>query len=109
MIQVRPLFLLLGCLALDAFGQGMGSPAKAVSRPSSKVKIGLASPRFQAREIAASAGIAHTDVHGGVKSNKYILEMSGHGAAVIDFDNDGGRDLFFVNGTRIGASAPAPH
>ena len=87
----------------------MGGPAKAVPKASSKTKIDLQSPRIQVRDVAIDAGINHTDVHGGVKTNKYILEMTGHGVAVIDFDNDGWRDLFFVNGTRIDASTPAPH
>ena len=87
----------------------MGGPAKAVPKASAKTRIDLSSPRIRVRDVATDSGINHTDVHGGVKANKYILEMTGHGVAVIDFDNDGWRDLFFVNGTRIDASAPAPH
>jgi hypothetical protein len=109
MVRLRPFGLLSWCLAAAAFGQGMGGPTKAVPRASSKAKVDLPSPRLQAPDIATTAGIVHTDVHGGVKTNKYILEMTGHGVAVIDFDNDGLRDLFFVNGTRVDAPAPAPH
>lgn len=109
MVRVRALFLFLGCFATGAFGQGMGSAVKAVPKASSKSKIDLPSPRIQARDVAAESGITHMDVYGGVKTNKYILEMTGHGVAVIDFDNDGWRDLFFVNGTRLEATAPAPH
>jgi hypothetical protein len=87
----------------------MGGPAKAVPRGSAKSAIDLPSPRVQAIDFAAASGIKHSDVHGGTKANKYILEMTGHGVAVIDFDNDGWRDLFFVNGTRLDARAPAPH
>jgi enediyne biosynthesis protein E4 len=87
----------------------MGGPAKAVPKASSKTKIDLQSPRIHVRDVAIDAGINHTDVHGGARTSKYILEMTGHGVAVIDFDNDGWRDLFFVNGTRIDASTPAPH
>jgi hypothetical protein len=87
----------------------MGGPAKAVPRGSSKIAVDLASPALGALDIAGTSGITHADVHGGTKVNKYILEMTGHGVAVIDFDNDGWRDLFFVNGTRLDASTPAPH
>jgi hypothetical protein len=86
----------------------MGGPAKAVPRASAKSAIDLPSPRVQAIDFAAASGIRHSDVHGGTNANKYILEMTGHGVAVIDFDNDGWRDLFFVNGTRLDARAPAP-
>ena len=87
----------------------MGGPGAAVSRASAKSAIPLPSPRLRSTDIAASAGISFRDVHGGTQASKYILEMTGHGVAVVDFDNDGWRDLFFVNGTRLDASSPAPH
>lgn len=87
----------------------MGGPAKAVPKGSSKSRIDVPAPRVQSHDIAAAVGITHHDVHGGIQANRYILEMTGHGVAVIDFDNDGWRDLFFVNGTRLDASSAAPH
>jgi hypothetical protein len=108
MIRARLVFV-LACITATASGQGMGSPAKAVPKASSKSRIDVPSPQFRSVDIAAASGITHHDVHGGTKTNKYILEMTGHGVAVIDFDNDGWRDLFFVNGTRLDASAAAPH
>jgi hypothetical protein len=109
MIRRRRLVLLLTCFAAAASPQGMGGPAKAVPRASSKNASDLPSPKVRSVNVAEALGITHADVHGGTTANKYILEMTGHGVAVIDFDNDGWRDLFFVNGTRLDASAPAPH
>ncbi|HZO51408.1 MAG TPA: CRTAC1 family protein [Bryobacteraceae bacterium] len=99
------LFLAAGSL----FAQGMGGSVKAVPRGSDKTKIARPSPQFQVIDSAASSGLDFTDVHGGVKAKKHILEMTGHGVAIFDYNNDGRRDVFFVNGTRFGASTPAPH
>ena len=52
-------------------------------------------------DIAAQAGLSKTLVYGGEISQDYLLESTGTGVAVIDFDNDGHPDLFFVNGTRF--------
>ena len=109
MIRQWGLVFVLTCCAATASAQGMGGATKPVPRGSSKTEIGLPSPQVRALDAAAASGITHSDVHGGTKANKYIVEMTGHGVAVIDFDNDGWRDLFFVNGTRLNASAAAPH
>src|SRR5499427_1801147 len=34
-------------------------------------------------------------------SSKYLLETMGGGVALLDYDNDGRLDIFFVNGARI--------
>ena len=35
------------------------------------------------------------------QSNRYLLETTGCGVAMLDYDNDGRIDLFFVNGTTL--------
>jgi hypothetical protein len=87
----------------------MGGSTKSVARPSAKARLDLPSPKFEAHEIAAPSGLTAANVYGGVATKKHILEMTGNGVAVIDFDNDGWRDLLFVNGTRFGAGRPEPH
>ena len=39
-------------------------------------------------------------------SRKYLLETMGGGVALLDYDNDGRLDLFFVNGARIDDPMP---
>src|SRR2546429_6705451 len=43
----------------------------------------------------------------------YILESTGTGAAIFDYDNDGWPDIFLVNGTRLDGfdaqSVPTSH
>jgi hypothetical protein len=50
---------------------------------------------------AKQAGLTHKTVYGDEHKNKYLLETTGCGVALFDYDNDGWLDLFFVNGTRL--------
>ena len=40
-------------------------------------------------------------VYGGKETNKYLLETTGCGVAVLDIDGDGWLDIFVVNGTTL--------
>src|SRR6516164_1179615 len=48
-------------------------------------------------DIAETAGLTWTTVFGGVDTKKYILETTGTGVAIFDYDNDGWPDIFVVN------------
>jgi hypothetical protein len=52
-------------------------------------------------DIAETAGLTWTTVFGGVDTKKYILETTGTGVAIFDYDNDGWPDIFVVNGTML--------
>src|SRR5437870_7051852 len=52
-------------------------------------------------DIAAKAGLAAPVVFGGEKTKKYIIETTGTGVAIFDYDNDGWPDIFIVNGTKL--------
>jgi enediyne biosynthesis protein E4 len=47
---------------------------------------------------AGSAGLTHKIPNGGDKSKKYIIETTGSGVALFDYDNDGLVDIFIVSG-----------
>ena len=81
--------------------QGMGGGPKAIARGAAKARLDLPSPKVEFRDIAAAAGLTASNIYGGVTTKKYILEMTGNGAAIFDFDNDGKPDIFLVNGTRL--------
>jgi hypothetical protein len=63
-------------------------------------------PVFRAdfRDIAASAGLTGKNVFGGTNRKDYILETTGNGVAIFDYDGDGRNDIFVANGTRLNAS-----
>jgi enediyne biosynthesis protein E4 len=60
---------------------------------------------------AEKSGLTMKNVFGGVNSKKYIIETTGTGVAIFDYDNDGWPDIFIVNGTTLEglptASAPS--
>jgi hypothetical protein len=56
---------------------------------------------FAFTEIGARAGFSAVTVYGGMKTNRYLLETTGTGAAAFDYDKDGWLDVFVVNGTTL--------
>jgi hypothetical protein len=52
-------------------------------------------------DVAAKVGIDVLNVNGDAVSKYYILEATGSGVAIIDYDNDGWPDIFLVNGTYL--------
>ena len=60
-----------------------------------------ASPAYS--DIAESAGLRHSVTFGSPGRNTYILETTGTGAAIFDFDRDGDNDVLIVNGTTFPA------
>src|SRR5205085_1178925 len=69
------------------------------------------SPNFI--DVAEKAGLTMTNVFGGVSTKKYIIETTGSGVAIFDYDNDGWPDILFVNGTTLegfpAGQAPTNH
>jgi hypothetical protein len=50
---------------------------------------------------AAKSGLTMKNVFGGVDTKKFIIETTGSGVAIFDYDNDGWPDIFLVNGTTL--------
>jgi enediyne biosynthesis protein E4 len=59
------------------------------------------------------AGLTMMNVFGGENTKKYIIETTGTGVAIFDYDNDGWPDIFIVNGTKLegfpAGKAPTNH
>ena len=57
-------------------------------------------------DIAIPAGLTVANTFGGKDSKTYILESTGNGAAIFDYDGDGANDILVVNGTTLEGPAP---
>jgi len=64
-----------------------------------------ASPIAYFIDVAEKAGITMQNVSGGKDTKKYIIETTGTGVAIFDYDNDGWPDIFLVNGTTLEGSS----
>jgi hypothetical protein len=52
-------------------------------------------------DVAAASGLTAKNVYGGTGRKDYILETTGNGVAIFDYDGDGRNDVFVANGTRF--------
>jgi len=52
-------------------------------------------------DVAAKVGVTMMNVFGGRDTKKYIIETTGTGVAIFDYDNDGWLDILVVNGTTL--------
>jgi hypothetical protein len=101
-----PALLFLPGLLGRASATTQKSPAH---RPSAA--SGELAPGFSFTDVTARAGLSGaSNVFGGVTRKQYILEETGCGVALFDYDNDGWLDIFLVNGSRLaettGQTAP---
>ena len=116
MIARKPLLTgLLFVLALVLFRspavrafQGMATPGR-IARPVEPIRTSLPQITVDFRDIAEAAGVTAANVTGGADKKKYIIETTGAGAAVFDYDNDGLMDIFLVGGTALEGGQATSH
>jgi len=62
---------------------------------------------------AAKRGLTTANTFGGVDTKQYIIETTGTGVAILDYDNEGWPDIFVMNGTTLepmaGKKPPTNH
>lgn len=61
---------------------------------------------FAFTNVAREAGLTAPTIYGGRDANRYLLETTGSGVALIDYDRDGRLDIFMVNGTTLDGAPP---
>jgi hypothetical protein len=78
-----------------------------------KTRESAVKPIAHFTDVASEAGLVMDEVFGGIDTKKYIIETTGTGIAIFDYDNDGWPDIFIVNGTTLegfpAGKAPTNH
>src|SRR5437867_4090584 len=62
---------------------------------------GVSDWRAKYIDVAAASGLTSKNIYGGLHRKDYILETTGNGVAIFDYDGDGNDDLLFANGTTL--------
>jgi len=64
--------------------------------------IGAAGPvTIRLVDLAAPSGLTLSNTFGGRETKTYILESTGNGVAIFDYDGDGSNDILIANGTTL--------
>src|SRR5258708_3939188 len=66
-------------------------------------------PAIRFIDIAAQSGLTVPNTFGGKEKNDFILESTGTGAAIFDYNGDGANDIFIANGTVFTPAGPPAH
>ena len=90
-----------------ACAQGVATGGTAV--PARPLPPGMKAPTVTYEDVAVQAGLTGVEVSGADHGKQYIVESTGTGVAIFDYDNDGLPDILLVNGGRLGDGAqPKP-
>lgn len=98
---------------MTSMGQVQGQaqrnkPAKAPVRPYAADGSHPGSAWFV--NVAPEAGLTMQNVNGDAASKKYIIETTGSGVAILDYDRDGWPDILLLNGRTLdGEPSPVAH
>ena len=90
---------LVGRAGADAF-QGMGRTSRP-PRPARVIETDLPPIKVDYRDLAEQAGLTAPVISGRENQKRYILEATGTGVAIFDFDNDRLMDVFVASATTL--------
>ena len=89
-----PALLLLSVLLL--------APATPAQAPTAKpTAVAAVPPKIHFEDIATKVGLDALNVYGGDTHKEFIIETTGNGAIIFDYDNDGWPDIYLPNGSTI--------
>ncbi len=117
MTATRRLAPLVATLALVCALQAVGPKAlsqmasgNATDQPMRPLSPGMKAPAVVFRDVAAQAGLT-AEVISGEFEQTSIIENTGTGVAIFDYDNDGLPDIFLLQGDRLHNAGPPllPH
>jgi hypothetical protein len=99
------LLLLPAPVPLVAQGVASAGRTAQAKRP---LPPGMTAPEVDFRDIARAAGLAGVNVSGDPQNKSYIVESTGTGVAVFDYDRDGLQDILLVNADLLVPKEPHP-
>ena len=100
-LRILPLTFLLNLVAGPGYAQMGVVTGNGVATPAKPLPAGMKPPVVRYEDIAAQAGLTGVNVSGDSTKKQYIVETTGTGVAIFDYDNDGLPDIFLVNGDRF--------
>ncbi len=84
--------------AVSALASGLAAQTtQPVKTAPARVKPG----EVHFEDIASQAGLSALNVYGGDTHKEFIIETTGNGAIIFDYDNDGWPDIFLPNGSTV--------
>ena len=91
----------------SAFGQGSAS-SNVAAQPKRPLPEGVEAPVIDYRDVAAEAGLRGVAVSGSPTFKNYIVESTGTGTAVFDYDRDGLADILLIGGDQFESEGAEP-
>jgi hypothetical protein len=70
--------------------------------------LGGAGVSIRLIDVAATSGLTLPNTYGGKEKKSYILESTGNGVAIFDYDGDGANDILITNGTTLEGAGKGP-
>ena len=99
--------LMVPAASVPGLAQGVASGGRQ-ALPKRPLPAGMEPPRVDYRDIAQSAGLSGVNISGDPQDKSYIVESTGTGVAVFDFDGDGLQDILLVNADLLAPKPPRP-
>ena len=93
--------------ASTTFSQGVAVSGRR-AQPKRPLPTGMTPPKVDYRDIAREAGLTAVNVSGDPKHKVYIVESTGTGVAVLDYNRDGLQDILLVNADFLDRRKPRP-
>ena len=82
--------------------QGQGpATSGAAAQPKRPLPAGVEPPQIEYRDIASEAGLGGVAVSGSPVEKSYIVESTGTGVAILDYNSDGLLDILLISADRF--------